>query len=294
MRVLVTGASGHVGGAIAIALERDGHEVVGLARHPGPVPGVYGRLDGNLADPAASRRIADQVARCDAVVHAAASLAHDPHDSSVALVNCLGTQQVVALAERWDVRSLVYVSSVPVIGRPVELPVTEDHPVDPPTAYHASKLFGERLVALAARRGLAAVSLRLTSPVGPGMPAGRILSAFVAAALEGAPLRVAGRGTRRQDYVDVRDVATATATALERRVTGTLNIAAGVSVSNRELADRVVAALGSRSAVETAGGSDPEDDVAWEVSIARATQGLGYAPARSLEDSVRAVAGADG
>ena len=121
-------------------------------------------------------------------MHAAAAVDHDPAAISVSLANCAGTQSVIAAAERWRA-TLVYISGVTVIGRPASLPVTEDHSVDPPTAYHASKLYGEHLTTLARRRGMAAASLRLTAPVGPGMPGGRILSVFVERALAGEPAR---------------------------------------------------------------------------------------------------------
>src|SRR5581483_1686363 len=231
MRVLVTGSSGHVGGAVASHLLSCGHEVVGLGRR---LTGATRRLTGavavDLAQPGAAARIRETQPRCDAIVHAAAVIDPDPYAPAVSLTNCLGTQQIVELATGWEVSSLVYISSLPVIGRPQALPVTEDHPTAPPTAYHASKLYGEQLVALAP--SLASASLRLTSAIGPGMPDGRILPVFVRRALTGQSLLVAGEGTRAQDYVDVRDVAMATAAALERGTPGLLNIASGRCVTN--------------------------------------------------------------
>jgi UDP-glucose 4-epimerase len=227
---------------------------------------------------------------CEAVVHAAAAIDLDPHADSIARTNCTGVQHVLWLAERWGSAGFVFISSVPVIGRPVRLPVSEDHPVDPPTAYHASKLFGERLTELARRGGLAAASLRLTSPVGPGMPDGRILSVFIRRALEGEPLEVAGEGTRAQDYVDVRDVADAVAACLAEGAAGIFNVASGRAVANADLARRCVEALDSRSEVVLTGHPDPEEGVRWEVSVARAAAAFGYSPGRSLEESIVGVA----
>jgi len=198
---------------------------------------------------------------------------------------------MLELAARWGVESLVYLSSVPVIGRPFELPVTEQHPVDPPSAYHASKLYGEQLVDVARRDGLATVSLRLTAPVGPGMPAARLLPTFVRRALSGETLEVMGEGTRGQDYVDTRDIAAAVEASLVRRATGLLNVASGRCVSNLELARRCVAVVDSSSDVMLSGAPDPEEGVRWEVSIALAERELGYRPRHSLEDSIAAVAG---
>ena len=287
--MLVTGAGGHVGGAIAARLADAGHEVVGLGRRLLPSSALAEAVAVDLASREAVAHVAAR-APCDAIVHAAAAIDPDPHSLEVGRANCLGALNVHWLAEQWGAHRFVFISSVPVIGRPRSLPVDEDHPLDPPTAYHASKLFGERLTALAAADGAAACSLRLTSPVGPGLPDGRIFSVFVRRAKAGQPLEVAGQGTRAQDYVDVRDVAAAVAGALEHGASGVFNVAAGRPVTNLDLARACVAALGSESEVRTAVGADPDEGVRWEVSIERARRELGYAPSCTLEDSIAGTA----
>lgn len=291
MKVLVTGSSGLVGDAIVTYLSAGGHEVIGLSRGlTGKAPGLSGAIAADIGAAGVAATLAAEHQRCDAIVHAAAAIERDPYAPSISLTNCLGTQQILELAARWGVESLVYLSSVPVIGRPFELPVTEQHPVDPRSAYHASKLYGEQLLAVARSDGLATVSLRLTAPVGPGMPPARLLPAFVHRALSGEALEVAGEGTRGQDYVDTRDIAAAVQAALACRATGLLNVASGRCVSNLELARRCVAVLDSSSEVRLSGAPDPEEGVRWEVSIALAERELGYCPRHSLEDSIAAVA----
>ena len=288
MRVLVTGSSGFVGGAIADRLLAGGDQVVGLGRRLTKTNrGLTSAIAVDLTAPGVAGRLAETQPRCDAIVHAAASLDQSPHATGASLVNGLGTQQIAELAARWEVSKLVYISSLPVIGRPSALPVTEEHPANPLTAYHASKLYGEHLVALAA---VPALSLRLTAPVGTGMPEGRIMTVFVRRALAGEPLVVAGGGTRTQDYVDVRDVASAVKAALDRDATGLLNLASGRAVSNLELANRCVKTLGSSSPVTLSGEPDPEEGLRWEVSIERARAAIGYEPEHTLEDSIAAVA----
>lgn len=289
MRVLVTGARGHVGGAVVDRLAVAGHDVVALSRRPPPAAGAAHVVLADIGDPAALEQL-DREQPCQAIVHAAAALGSRPWNPEIPRVNCLGIQRVLWLAERWGCARFVFTSSIQVVGRPRFTPVDEKHPLDPLTEYHASKLFGEHLVALAAGRGVAATSLRLTSPVGPGTPDGRIFSVFVQRALAGLPLEVAGAGSRRQDYVDVRDVADAVALALEQETSGVLNVGSGRAVSNRELAELCAKLLGARSQVRFDGAPDEEEGVSWEVSIARASDALGYAPTRSLEDSIRDLA----
>jgi UDP-glucose 4-epimerase len=291
VRVLVTGSSGHVGGAIAAHLLERGHEVIGLSRRLTKSSRLLSHaIAADLGAPGLAEQLGSRQQRCDAIVHAAASLDRNPYAPSISLANGVGTQQMLALGARWEVSSFVYVSGVAVIGSPDELPVTEEHTAAPPTAYHASKLFGEHLCDVVRATGTPTVSLRLTAPVGPGMADGTILPVFVSRALSGEPLELAGRGTRGQDYVDVRDVAAAVEASLERGPTGVLNIASGRCVTNVELARRCIDALESSSEVRLTGASDAEEGVRWEVSIERAGAAIDYRPRRSLEDTIAVVA----
>ncbi|MGH9504281.1 MAG: NAD-dependent epimerase/dehydratase family protein [Terriglobales bacterium] len=290
MRVFITGVTGQVGRAIAAHLAGQGYHVTGLSRRFRTVPGLFEHVEACLGSENAIELICHEVQPCEAIVHAAASMSHDNGDPSISLTNCLGTQQILKLAAIWGSSQLVYLSSVPVIGRPLQHPITEDHPTRPSTAYHASKLYGERLMHLAESASCRAASLRLTSPSGPGTPENRILSVFVSRAIAGSPLQVLGQGTRKQNYVDVRDVAAAVETCLTRHASGVYNVASAESISNHELARICIDELGSYSRVEFVAKPDPEEGTVWDVSISKACRDLDYRPRLTIRDSIRAVA----
>jgi len=290
MRIFLTGATGQVGRAISALLADHGHQVAGPSRHFRPVPGLYEQVEAYLGSADFVDLIGKGLQPCEAIVHTAASLSHDNYDPSISLTNCLGTQQIIKLAQIWGAAQLVYISSVPVIGCPLQHPITEDHPTQPATAYHASKLYGEHLVRLAEGNGCRAASLRLTSPSGPGTPENRILAVFVRRGMAGEPLRVLGRGTRQQNYVDVRDVAIAVESCLTKNASGLYNIAAVDSISNYELARTCVDELRSSARVEFAGKPDAEEGTVWDVSVSKAAQDLGYRPQFAIRDSIRAIA----
>ena len=292
MRVLVTGHNGHMGGAIAAHLVAQGWQVVGLDRTVRAGNGLVQQVQADLGSPSLIEQVLAATPPCTAIVHAAAALDKDLYAPAVCLTNCLGTQQVLQLARHWKAHSLVYISSLPIIGIPHQLPITEDHPANPPTAYHAAKLFGEHLTRLAGQAGLAAATLRLTSPVGPGMANTRIFPVFVKRALAHEPLQLAGRGQRQQNYVDVRDAAAAVAICLRNPVAGLFNIAGQTPTSNLELAQACIRVLGSSSEIQFTGQPDPQEDLRWDVSIAKAAEQLGYRPQYGIEQSIRAV-GAD-
>ena len=262
MRVLVTGATGQVGRAIVKHFTDQGHQVTGTG-------------DTRLGSEDAVRKL--QGTPCEAVIHAAAAF----HESEIALTNCLGTQQVIELAELWKAR-LVYISSIQVIGRPLG-EVTEEHTTAPQTRYHASKLYGEFLMGL-----VGAASLRITSPAGSGTPRSRLLGMFVERARQGQTLKVLGNGWRCQNFVDVRDIAAATLACVERRASGLYNIA-GTTLTNWQLAEICVEELQSTSCIESVG-IDPEEGVEWYVSTSKAARDIGYRPKFTIRDSIQAIA----
>ena len=95
-----------------------------------------------------------------------------------------------------------------------------------------------------------------------------------------------GSGTRRQNYVDVRDVAVAVEKCLLRRTTGIFNIAGNRSISNKDLAETCVSNLRSSSSITFTGQPDREEGIAWEVSIEKAKRCLDYSPRYGIEESI--------
>jgi UDP-glucose 4-epimerase len=291
MRILLTGASGFIGGAIATHLVSAGHEVVGLHAHPRPQLAGTGCSDvvADIASTDAISGLSRTTKPCDAIINAAASLDMNLFAADVSRVNCAGSQNLLWLATQWQCNKFVFLSSVPVIGIPRILPITEEHPSQPLTAYHASKLFGEQLVRMAEAHGVMGTSLRLTSPVGPKMPRNRLLAVLVNRALNNASLELSGSGSRKQNYIDVRDIAHATELCLKKDTSGIFNIASDTCLSNLELARRCIAQLKSISNIVLNGHIDPEEGFEWDVSIEKARNELGFIPQFEIGDAIAAA-----
>jgi len=144
--------------------------------------------------------------------------------------------------------------------------VPEDAPPGPRNVYAATKLAQENLAASWARAtGGQAVALRYHNVYGPGMPrdtpyAG-VASFFRSALAAGRAPRVFEDGAQRRDFVHVRDVAGATATALDN-VAGTgvpggpgtlraYNVGSGAPRTVGELASALAGAYGGPPPVVT-------------------------------------------
>ncbi|MCW4457620.1 NAD(P)-dependent oxidoreductase [Microbacterium sp. MPKO10] len=167
MIVVVTGASGLLGRAVAVLLRDAGHEVRTLQRSPSTIDGVHD-VRGSVTE----RDVVEAaVAGADGVVHLAAkvSLAGDRDDFW--RVNVGGTRTLLDAAERAGVRRVVQVSSPSVAHTGSSLAGVGAEPADPDHArgdYARTKAEGE-LLALARNSGsLSVVAVRPHLVWGPG------------------------------------------------------------------------------------------------------------------------------
>jgi len=127
MKVLITGAAGFIGGAISKHLIKHGIEVIAFDQKQPAIEGLSKIIQMDIGVDSPGARIADEIGSCDAIVHAAAVINMGFDNPDVIITNCLGTQQLLRSAEILEARCFVYLSSVPVIGVPKKLPITEDH-----------------------------------------------------------------------------------------------------------------------------------------------------------------------
>ena len=293
MRIIVTGSSGHVGGAIVKYLFRQGHEIIGISRNRSTsLPDGITQLSLDIGTKYFIKLARENIRHCDAIVHAAACMNEDADSIEVSRINCLGTHQVVTLAKELASNTFVYISGLNLLGIPLEHPITESHVVNPKTVYAASKLYGEQLSIMACSPSLRTVVFRISSPIGPGLLRQRIFRLFIEKALRNEPIILHGSGMRKQDYVDVRDIAYAVEASimLENLPSEVFNIASGCPVSNLDLATLCVKVLGSKPKIVYSGKDDPQDSVFWDMSIEKAGKFLGYAPQYLLHTSIADLA----
>jgi uronate dehydrogenase len=161
-RVLITGASGHIGTVIRPAL-REGVEELRLSDLHEPeglvAPETYAQAD--LSDFAAVQRAVDGV---DAVVHLGAVPNEAPFET-IAGPNLHGVFHVFEACRRAKVARIVYASSNHASGmNPVGVPLDGSERARPDGLYGASKAYGEALGSMFADRfGLSIVCLRIGS-----------------------------------------------------------------------------------------------------------------------------------
>ena len=210
MRVLVTGASGLLGSAVAERLRATGHHVRTMQRRG---TDSADEVLGSVTDQDAVARAVDGMG---AVVHLAAkvSLTGDPEDFR--RVNVEGTRGLLAAASAAGVTRFVQVSSPSVAHSGVSIVGEDAEPADPVHArgdYARTKAEAEVLALAADRPGFAVVAVRPHLVWGPGDT--QLVARIVERARQGR-LPLLGHGTALIDSTYIDNAASAIAQAMER------------------------------------------------------------------------------
>jgi UDP-glucose 4-epimerase len=241
-RVVVVGAGGFVGGAIAARLEQDRINLLRL-----------GRRELDLLAPDAGKRLSAMLQPEDVVVAAAAiapcrtaEMLRDNVELALALVKA---------AARPDLAQVVNISSDAIYADSAD-PLTERSAAAPDTLHGVMHLARETMFRSEVKAPL--VMLRPTLIYGAGDPHnGYGPNRFRRLAQKGEAIVLFGKGEERRDHVLVDDVAELAARVIYRRSSGALNIATGTVTSFRDIAQSVVRLSGRALRIEETPRSGP-------------------------------------
>lgn len=246
--VLLTGASGFVGGAVMRHLLERGYSVRALVRRPGEFrapPGVV-ICSGDVTD---LPSLLAGAAGCDFAIHCAADYRLSLRSADVSrmvAVNVGGTANVLEAARRAGVRRVVHCSTVGTLAFKRSGKVCTEADTSPSPAalagpYKRSKWAAERLALQGNSSGFEVVVVQPSTPVGGGdrrpTPTGQTIKDF----LRGRIPAVVDTGL---NLVAVESVGQGHVLAMERGRAGACYILGDQNLTLRELLNRVAGLAG--------------------------------------------------
>jgi dihydroflavonol-4-reductase len=185
MKVLVTGASGFLGSAVARRLLTAGYAVRVLVRESSPAANLEDLdveiVTGDLRD---AGSLARALKGCSGLFHVAADYRlWVPDERTMLAINVDGTRNLMLAALEAGVERIVYTSSVAALGLRMDGPADEETPVSYEHVigtYKKSKYLAEHeVLRLVRERELPAVIVNPSTPIGPRdikpTPTGRVI-----------------------------------------------------------------------------------------------------------------------
>ncbi|PIO05818.1 hypothetical protein COT29_04095 [Candidatus Micrarchaeota archaeon CG08_land_8_20_14_0_20_59_11] len=227
MRVLVTGAKGRLGKRLVRAMSGK-YEVRGIDRD-----------DADLME-ASDEQLAKLLKGTGAVIHLAGILDYGAPDEVIMHINCGATDRLATAAKKVGVKRFVFMSSCSIWhGNSLPVPITENTPPSPDSAYGRSKMCAEKAVR---ESGVPFVIIRAPAIYGKDFREG--FGAVVKLVRKGR-MPVIGSGKNRIAFVHVDDVVRAITLAIKtKNINEDYNVTSGETLTQEECLRAVAKACG--------------------------------------------------
>ena len=298
-RAVVTGGAGFLGSHLCRALHARGWEVVAVddlsTGFVANVEDLLGQPNFELVEHDVIHGLPIE-GPVSAVLHLASAASPPAYlDRPIATleVGSIGTQHALELARKHDGARVLLASTSEVYGDPEESPQRESYwgnvnPVGPRSVYDEAKRFGEAMTMAYHRLyGIDTKIARIFNTYGPFLRPedGRVISNFLAQAIDGRPLTVYGDGSHTRSFCYVDDLIAGLLALLDSSHVGPMNLGNPNELSVLDLAKAVIDVTGSRSEIvfEPLPDDDPRQR---RPDISLAEQVLGWRPAIDLREGL--------
>jgi dTDP-glucose 4,6-dehydratase len=299
MKILITGARGFIGSALARRLINEGkHEIVAFARPTSNMSELrlasnpsfkiqYGDMLGDISG------LCEGI---DMVVHFAAKT-HVDHSikdaTSFIMSNVVGTSRLLEEANRQKVKAFITISTDEVYGQILQGSYDESAPINPRNPYAASKA-GADAITLAYHHtyGMWTAVTRTENNYGPYQHSQKAIPTFIKKAMRDDPLPVYGDGKHVRQWLYVDDHVNALCKMIQSYKSlepgEVWHIAGQQELTNTELANMIIKITGSKSQIEYIEDHDirPGHDRRYALSCDKMKDRLQWTPAIKIDEGL--------
>jgi UDP-glucose 4-epimerase len=302
MRILITGGAGFIGSHLSEKYTLEGHTVLCLDNFMnsdlGNIRGLlnyknFKLINGDVRDFDLLEKIVGDV---DVVIHLAAQIHVDRSILEPKLtydVNIFGTLNILELARRYDINKVIHTSTSEVYGSAQHVPMDENHPLDAPHPYGASKVAADRMCnAYIQTYGVNVCVMRPFNTFGPRQKDtgyGGVISIFVKRSLNGTPPIIYGDGMQTRDYTYVKDLVRAYDMILKYKkpMREPINFGTGKEIRIIDLAHKIIELCGKKGRIKPVHVAPRPGEVGRLVAdYSRAKKLLGWEPKYTLNEGL--------
>jgi len=302
-KVLVTGGAGFIGSHLCKSLLDGGYGVICLDNL---VTGNRKNIEGLTSDPSFEFLELDVIKpseqltnlSVDYIFHLASPASPVDYQNlpeETLLVNSLGTLNILNLAKETKAKVLI-ASTSEIYGDPLEHPQKETYwgnanSFGPRSCYDESKRFAEAATyVFLQKHGIDVRIVRIFNTYGPNMQKddGRVVSNFINWAISGEDIKIDGDGSQTRSFCYVTDLVDGIKKAMftEETKGQIFNLGNPEEYKIKELAEKIIELLNSKSKVTFSGSFRPDDPMQRCPDITKAQTVLNWEPKVKLEEGL--------
>ncbi len=236
MKVLITGGTGFVGSHLCDELLKDGHDVVLLARNDNKIKNVIHNIDKirlEYVDVTNLVQLEKSIEKNnpEVIFHLAGETSHKKSFDNPLYdvdVNSKSTLCILETIKKINPKCrFILGSTFIVVGRPSQLPVTEEIACNPTTVYGINRLSSEHFSKIYHTvYGLDTIVFRITNSFGPReqskTPTKNALNFLINQAFKGEEVTIYNQGQFFRDVIYISDVISALKTLMSKGKSGNL------------------------------------------------------------------------
>ena len=235
MKIMITGGAGFIGSHLCDEFLKDNHQIIVLSRNKsnlGNISHLLDKITFEQVDITDFTKLGNSIEKNkpEVIIHLAGETSHSKSFENPLYDIDVNTKSTLFILEKIRTMNLkcrfILGSTFIVIGRPANLPVTEETPCNPTTLYASNRLASEHYCKIYYNMyGIDTLIFRITNSFGPReqyIPNKNAINFLIYKAFKGEEITIYDEGNFFRDIIYVSDVVSAIKTIMQKGKSGNL------------------------------------------------------------------------